>query len=388
MKAERLLQYLDEQRRWVHALIEQLDEIQVAFNARYDEFKARHDATLARLGEQVAARPDALHPRLRAAIEERVEVERQRIHERRKRIRDEYLPARREAADDLLRKAQEQMATLRKLNPRLNEREEELKGAKARLEARLAALNAEIGEKSRGLGVVWHFLTITKADRERQRIIGRLEAINEELYKVRREWEREREQVEKKQAELQERWRLESVAVARLQAELDRLDDKASREALALRRAVRYVLDNLKEPMPGPDPELNAALEEMITLNIQTDEYHEGLAAVSGFIGLLRGIDGGLKAIRQSVHSLYREQQMHSAYLAPLYFILPGSVQAMSEQWPILAERFADEETVGRHPAEFAANIKPLLEGPFSEKQIETVFADLGRMIRRATARW
>jgi chromosome segregation ATPase len=388
MNARKLIQYLDDQDQAIEALIVQLDEVQVTFNAQFDEFKVQHDATLDRLTDQIATDPSLAGPQLTAAIEERLPEERQRIDERRQKVREEYLPKRQQAADDLLNKAQAELAELRTLNPQLDAQEEALKAEKAEFEAQLAELNEEIGRLSRGLGVVRHFLAITKADRERQRVIGKLELTNNSLRQVRREWEQKREETEQHQADLQRQWQLESVAVARLQSELDQLDDEVRREDLALHRAIRYVLDNLKEELSTSDADLDAALQHMVQLNVSTDAYHEGLAVVGGLIGLLRGLRSGNDAIRRSVEGLHNEQQMHSAYLEPLDFQLPSSFETFHKQWPALARQFADEKTIGANPANFASAVEPLLQGPLSQSSIEAMFDSLGTMIQRATAQW
>ena len=129
-------------------------------------------------------------------------------------------------------------------------------------------------------------------------------------------------------------------------------------------------------------------IEELIELNVQTDAYHEGLASAGGLNGLLRGINSGMQAIKQSIVGLQREQQMHSAYLARLDFSLPSRAETFHKQWPSLAQQFADEKTIGTHPAQFAEAVKPLLEGPLSVANIEAMFNSLGRMIEQATARW
>lgn len=393
MNARDMLRYLQEQADQIQALTQQLDEIQVAFNAQFDDFQARHDAQLDRLGKEVFARlrgerAGSVAPALQAAIEVQLPLETQAIEERRARLREEYLPKRKEAADRTLDEAQAQMAELRALNPRLDQEEEALKRQKAEMEAQLEALNEEIRSKSRGLKLVRHFLDVTRADRERQRTIGKLEATGEALYNVRKRWEEERDRIRTEQEALQQRWQLESIAVARLQTELDQLDDDAFRRDLALRRAIRHVLDDLKVPAPGSDPELDAGLAEMITLNIRTDAYHEGLATVGGLIGLLGGIRSGIEAISESVAALDKEQKMHSEYLRALDFALPAGVREFHEQWPVLARRFADEVAIGQHPAEFAADVEPLLEGALSESRVERMFDDLGAMITEATARW
>jgi hypothetical protein len=397
MKAREMLHYLEQQAGQIQALIKQLDEVQVAFNARFDDFQARHDAQLERLGEEVFQRlrdggpqgkAESVAPGLQAAIEAQLPAEVARIEERRAKLREEYLPDRRQEADETLQEAQAQMARLRTLNPQLNQEEEALKGEKAGLEAQLAGLNDQIRSQSRGLKLLIRFPAVLRADRERQRIIGKLEAIAQSLYNVRHRWEEEQKHIRQEQEALQERWQLESIAVARLQAELDQLDDEVLRRDLALRRAIRHVLDELKEPTPGSDPELEAGLAEMIELNIRTDAYHEGLASVGGLIGLLGGIHDGVGAISQSIEALEEEQKMHSAYLKPLDFHLPDGVRAFHEQWPVLAERFVDEKTIGQHPADFSAEVEPLLNGPLSEAAIEATFQELGKAIERAAAAW
>lgn len=388
MNAAKMLQYLDRQKQEIQALVDELDEIQVAFNAQFDEFKREHDSTLDDLTDQLASEPDAIAPALGAAIQDRLQEEREAIAQRRDKVRKEYLPARRETANQLLAQGQAELAEFRKLNPELDEREEKLKKGKLHFEAELAELNEEIRSKSRGLGVVRHFMTITKADRERQRILGRLDSINDSLYHLRSRWERESAKAKKLQGAYQRQWQLESIAVARLQSELDQLDDEVQSENLALRRAIRHILDDLKEPTSSPDSEIESRLKRMIDLNIQTDDYHSGLASVGGLIGLLRGIQSGLDAVHKSIDGLAREEKMHSAYLTALNFDLPDGVEDFHRQWAALAQRFENEETIGAHPTDFAASVQPLLEGPLSQPEIEAMFDSLGAMIAKATASW
>ncbi|MEJ2732598.1 MAG: hypothetical protein P8189_03340, partial [Anaerolineae bacterium] len=256
MNAKQVIEYLDRQTRSIEDLVGQLDEIQVAFNAQFDAFKSRHDTELDRLTDRIARRLQDLGPGLRAAIDERMPIEQRQLEERRQSVAEEYLPKRQQAADELLCRAQAELAKLRALNPELDRQEEELKTEKAGLESRLAELNEEIRRSSRGFGTVLHFRAITKLDRERHEVIGKLEMVNKSLYKVRREWQAQHEHMLASQAQLQERWQLEAIAVARLQSELDQLNDRKVRDELATRRTIRHVLDALKEPQNTSDPEL------------------------------------------------------------------------------------------------------------------------------------
>jgi predicted nucleic acid-binding Zn-ribbon protein len=388
MKAGEILRYLDDQMQAIEVLVGELEEIQVAFNAKFDEWQSQHDAALQRLTDQIAERPDAIGSALRSAIDRRVPLELKRIEERRQKVQEDYLPRRQRAADALLQEAQAELAEMRTLNPQLDEQEEELKNEKSRLEAHLLELNERIRASSKGLGVIRNLRTITKDDRERQRIIGRLQVINRSLYKIRHEWEQKSGETRASQTKLQAEWQMESIAVARLQSELDQLDNQQRRQDLAQRRATRQVLDALKEPVSSSDLDLEPGLQEMVNLNIRTDAYHEGLASVGGLIGLLRGINNGMDAVRKSVDGLAREQEMHSAYLKPLDFSLPARVRTFHKQWSSLTQQFTDEETIGAGPEQFSTAVKPLLEGPLSEVRIEDMFSALEAMIRQATKAW
>ncbi len=388
MNTAQIIEYLGQQRLQIQAVIDQLEEVQVAFNSRFDTFSARHDAELDRLTDMLASRVDSAGADLRSAIGERLVEERAAIEKRRQNIREDYLPRRLQAADDLLGKAQSELAQLRAQNPQFDEREEALKSERAELEAKLGELNRTIQRDSRGLGVVVRLPSIMRADGERNRVIGRLEGVNASLRDVRNIWKHETTKAAQVQDAYQKQWQLESMAVARLQAELDRLDDPAEREDLALRRAIRHTLDTLDRVSAEKGSELRADLEKMINLNLRTDEFHEALASVGGLIGLLGGINGGLEAIGKSLEGLRGEENMHGAYLRPLSFSLPRDVDAFHKQWPSLAVQFASEELIGAHPVEFSADVKPLIEGPLAQSRIEATFNSLGAMITEATSVW
>lgn len=388
MQTEQVIEYLGQSRLQIQLVVDQLEEVQVVFNSRFDEFSVEHDALLDRLADLIGSMVGSVSADLRASIDERLGEERAIIQERRRKIREEYLPRRRMAADELLGKAQAELAQLRAQNPQFDEREEALKTEKLELEARLGELNQSIERDSRGLGIIIRFPSIMRADRERNRVIGRLEGVNGSLRDVRNIWKHEQANAVQIQDAYEQQWQLESVAVARLQAELERLDDPVQCEDLALRRAVRNALDALDHVTPEKDDGLRADVARMVELNEKTDEYHEGLASVGGLIGLLGGIDSGLEAIGKSLEGLQGEENMHSAYLRPLEFALPQHVAAFHKQWPELAVRFASEQLIGRHPADFAADVKPLLDGPLSEARIEATFNALGTMITEATSVW
>jgi len=176
--------------------------------------------------------------------------------------------------------------------------------------------------------------------------------------------------------------------LARLQEELDGLDDDARRDALAWHRAVSHILDNLQAPVDDAPPALQPGLTRMVELNEQTDDYHASLAGTAGLIATLTGIQGGLTAIRRSVEGLQREQEMHSAYLKALSFELPADARAYEGRWEPLAKRFADEKAMSSHPKDFLSAVSPLQEEMLSVAQIEQVFEAYGQAIEAATRDW
>jgi hypothetical protein len=291
-------------------------------------------------------------------------------------------------ADAVLQKGRPLNDELRKLNPRLDRREEELKAQRSALEGELDQLNEQIRRLSGCLSVVVNFLKISRLGRERQEVIGQLKVIQQELKRVREEWQEAQSQTQAQQETLQAQWQAHTLKTAQLQGELDYLDEDASREGLALRRAVRHLMDNLKEPIACPADDIRGQLGALAELNILTDDYQKGLGSVGSFMSVLDGITEGLTRFNESVRGLIEEQRMHSAHLPELHTSVPGEVLAFHEQWGDLAQRVQDESRLCTHPAEFLAFVGPALEGNLSELNIRAMFDGLGQALDRATSRW
>lgn len=384
---DQLYDFLSDNRHKIDAVGREVEEIQVGFNSAYVEFKADHDAQLARLTETLLKKLDNLSSELRALIDERAVEERRLLAERRTELQEKLISRTQAEADAVLVQAQEQVKALRQLNPRLNVREEAYKGQRAELEAKLAGLNSEISRRSRGLGFITHFVSIAGLDRQRHRIIGQLEALARNLREVREEWQTQQQEFRTEQEALQGQWRELSLRVAELQRELAYLDDEAQREALAVKRAVRSVLDNRKEPIPCPDG-LRPGLEAMIELNIKTDAYQEGLGTVGGLIALLDSVGEGMDSFQESVGGLIGEQRMHGDFLSRLKVQLPDSVIAFHSQWDGLGAKVRDDARLCAYPTEFLEAVQPVIERDLSDEAITNMFDRLGQALDEATKRW
>jgi chromosome segregation ATPase len=388
LSLKELSTYVTDNIQEIGAVRKEVEEIQVGFNSAYVEWKAEHDATLERLTETVTDRVDAIGPDLRALVDERIVEEKPIIEARRRELRDELIPATQTEADEVLSEGQQLTEKLRQLNPSLDQREEKLKTQRAALEEELAGLNKQIRELSGCLGVVINFFKINKLDRQRQRVIGKLETVQGELKEVREEWQTAEHQIRGEQEALQTKWQDTTIKLAQLNGELDYLDDESNRQALARKRAVRYTVDNLKEPIACPLGDVKQELDTMVELNVQADDYEEGLGSVGSLMSVLDGITEGLKRFDESVEGLLREQKMHSSYLSKLNVSVPDGVLAFHDQWDDLRRKVHDDGHLCANPAEFVAAVGPVMEDGLSTDNIQAMFTSLGDALRQSTKGW
>ncbi|MBN1418249.1 MAG: hypothetical protein JXP34_05700 [Planctomycetes bacterium] len=372
----------------IRAVRAEAEEIQVGFQSAHATRKAEREAALDRVSAIVAERLDQAGPALGTRVAERTEEERRIAEARRVELRETVIPEAARAADEALREGQDLTARLRGANPRLDRREEDLKAERKGLEAKLSDLNDRIRSLSRGLGIVLRFVSIVKLDRERQRTIGKLQAVQKSLRDVRQEWASIRDETQSVQEELQARWRRATLAAAQGRAELEVLDDDARRGALVRARSVRHALAGLREPIECPAPDLAREIDAMIELNARTAAYEEGLGSACGLLAWLDGVASGLGRFDESVKGLIHEQEMHSEHLDELDVEVPDETLAFHEVWEPLRRKVVDDGRLCEHPEEFVAAIKPAMEDTLSETRIRAMFEGLGEALKRATAAW
>jgi len=309
------------------------------------------------------------------------------LAERRTELREKLIPQTQAEADAVLVQAQEQTKALRQLNPRLDKREESYKAQRAALEMKLAQLNSEISQRSRGLGFITHFISVARLDRQRHHILGQLETLAHNLKEVREEWQTSQQEFQVGQEALQSQWRELSLRVAELKRELPYLDDETQREDLAMKRAGRHILDNLKDPVPCP-ADLRPGLKAMIELNVKTDAYQEGLGTVGGLIALLDSVGKGMGSFQDSVGGLIGEQRMHSEFLPGLKLRLPDSAIAFHNQWDGLRAKMRDDARLCAHPTEFLEAAQPVIQHDLSNEAVTSMFDCLGQALTEATEKW
>ncbi|NJN66198.1 MAG: hypothetical protein HC884_05540 [Chloroflexaceae bacterium] len=391
--------FLTDTTRRIEQVRNELDEVQAGFTTSYAEFRAKHDAELARLTDLVLKHLDStesheghqngvLNPALRQKIDRRFEQERKAARQRRDDLRT-LIPEREAELDHTLEMAQEKERELRRKNPVFDQREEQIKAEIARLREEIQQLDKRLKALNRGcLGFLLNFQKIDRVDRQRQQLIGRMRSQQEALYGVRVEWQQFKKSASEEQTRLQQAWNEQNLALAHLRSELEQLEEEARLEALARRRAVFKELDDLKTPDLCEQSQLEPDLRQMLVLNHQTDHYHEGLTRVAGLIALLDGLQQGMKLFSQSVRSVIDQQRQHSAHLPPLTISLPAWVVEFHELWEPLRQQVRNEARLSKVPLEFVDTVRPTMEKTLTEQTIKQMFKELGDALNAATRAW
>lgn len=388
MSLSKLDQFLGDAHKKVDDVAHELSEVQFQFVSAHQESKAKHDATLNDLSTRAAFDLNVLPADVRRAIDERIAVERETLEKRRQELLSQIVPKAEQITDGLLAQAQQATDKVRALNPRLNEQEEKLKAQLAQMQAELDKLNAEIKRRSGCLTVFINFFKISDLDRQRHKVLGRMEENGRSLRDVREEWAKASKEYAAEETQLKEQWQQANVDAARAREELAQLNDDGKREQLALRRAAFYVFDHWKTPLASDGAPLMDEINQMVQLNIQTDDYEEGLGKVAGLVALLGGVGQGLESVDHSVEALIKEQQMHSAYLKSVDVTVDDAVVKFHSQWDDLGGKLKDEKTLGQHPTQFSALFDEEVKGWLSEASIKSMFDSLGGALTAATRGW
>jgi DNA repair exonuclease SbcCD ATPase subunit len=388
MSLKQLDEFVSGARQKVDAVAGELHEVQVQFVSAHRVNKTMHDSTLNDLSLRAAYGLNALPADIHKAIDGRMKVERETLDKRRQELLSDVVPKAEQIADDLLARAQHETENMRALNPRLNEQEEKLKANLAKMAAELNQLNAEIKRLSGCLTVFINFFKINELDRQRHKLLGRMEETARALKSVQEEWAKAKAQYTSEETQLEQQWQQANVGAARAREELAQLSDDGKREGLALQRAIFNVFDNWKTVLPADSNPLVDEINQMVHLNIETDNYEEGLGKVAGLIALLGGVSQGLQSISQSVDALIKEQQMHSAYLKSVDVSVTDDVIQFHKQWDDLRGKVKDEKTLGQHPIQFSELFDAEVKGLLSEAGIKRMFDSLSGSLTAATKSW
>jgi hypothetical protein len=374
--------FLDTQSTQISVAYTEIEQLQAEYQGAYLRFRAEHDKVLYALAGQIEEGANGTGKSLSAQIEARARAEEPLIVKQIDELKSQ-LDRLQTEADEVLARIQQANAKRREMNPKLNEREENLKSDVARQQQTLNDLNTQISQLSRGLGLLRHSVKILALDRERWKTLGRLEQLEEELHKVRLDWKNLAARTMKDEADWKAQWQQKTLQLSQVRQQYDYLTQNTPAEAR--HRATVYVVDNLKTL---PDEGEAAALQPMIDLNVQTDNFQAALGSVSEILGTLTGVREGVKRFKASLHSIDAEQQQHSDYLAPLHFQLSDDVLAFGQTWDDLTAKTNDEKALAIHPADFVAAMRSFMDERLSSDRITQFFNALGAALNAATRSW
>ena len=388
LSLEGFARFISDTTKEIGSARQEVEEVQVGFNSAYVEWKAPHDATLAQLAETIEARLGQLGPDLRDRVVERQADERVAIAARFEELASTLIPEAQVEADSTIEGGQRLTVELRELNPRLDREEELYKKRRGALRAELDQLNEEIRRLSGCFVVVLNYFKLNKLDKQRQKVIGQLQVVENHLKRVREEWDTAQEGTRSQQDALRARWQELTLELAEMQVERDYLASEEKRENLARRRAIRHVVDNLKDDVACSDAQVKVELDRMVQLNSQTDEYEDGLSSVVGLLAMLDGVAEGMRRFGESVDGLQEEQRMHGANLPKLAIEVPDEVLGFHQLWPRLAQQVRDDQHLAANPDEFISAVQPVVEDALSNDRIDAMFGALGKALEIATKKW
>lgn len=375
--------YLDDRRTELEACYKDAEEVQFEFNDIFKQELAAWQAAVAFSFPRVATQRAELPKEFAARIDRTEEEERARIRGEIADL-DKRIAELQHTSDALLRQGQEATDTLKRANPELNAREEELK-------ARMAAYQTEYAEAyeqadkldDSPLGWLTNAGQIRTLKREQERIKREQALTLDELRKVRQDWTTRLQEISNAQSELRQQWQGVSVELSQAQARRDHL--QTNLEALALQDALQRVFNELDEAPPIPG-ELGEKLAEIVARNKTRRAYEEGLASVAETLGLTKGVGEGLSRFQKSVGTVLEEQQRFS--LKEVQVVLPQEVLDVNMIWSQLGAKVKDEKYMGHHPLEFSQIVKGYIAKNLSDAQIQSLFETMGAALTEATKAW
>ena len=376
--------YLDQTRREVEVCYTEVEQVQKQFN---DIFKRELEAWQERFS--------FCFPRLLAQRDEMPEAFRKHIAqveaEEQKRIRQEIaelenkITTNQQRMDALLIGAQKTAEALRKANPELNAREEQLKNLIIQYEDEYARAFEQLDSLDTfPLGWLTHFGKIRRLKRVQREAKKKQDEAAIKMREVRQDWVDRMEKASEKQADLRQQWQRLSVTNAQAKSELDQ--KVTAFDALAEQAAIQRVLEELPQAPKGLEGELGEAIQSLVEHNKIRWSYEEGLKAVAEALGLLKGIGEGIERFRRSVGTVLQEQRRHN--LRAINIVVPASVVAINGIWPDLRARVKDEKQIATRPVEFSRMVKQRLSDRLTDAVIQAYFNDQGEALNRATKAW
>jgi hypothetical protein len=376
-----MIAYLEAQRTRIAAVVAEMSECQKAFTTALVAVQQKADdaqtASLAAIEAGLGSAAPWLAAELSKRLPEVTKAKTQRraeLQEQLKQLTDQRGEIEKQSADEL--------GQLHKLNPVVNQREEELKAEEARQKGEIGKVDAQLNQARAGLGWLVRFGKIRELRELHHRWSTALYGTQARLMELRTQWQKQHDQTVDSESRLQKAWRFRTADIARCTEESQKLEDDF--DGVCRREALTAILADLKEPQPTGISDADLAIRELLGLRVQIADATQGIGDSAELIGLMGGIASGLEKLQTSVESVKQEQDMHSE-LANLKLNTPPVVTQFHGIWDELLPIVKDSCMVAQHPKDFHATISAEIGGHLTDKQIEAMFVALGDELNRAT---
>lgn len=358
-------------------------ELKACYTEAYGKYEQRYQLAIGPAVDLLVEAGAAAGPMLHSSVLAWLPHEEEAAEVRYLELRDKILPQLEADIAALVQRSQASRQRHHLANTQAAQREQSLQASIAAGEAELTRLNAEVKAKSRWLGMFWRFFTVNKLVRARNKVFAEVTQLQQQLEQLRQDWQDARQKETAAQASYQEETQTKLLEQARLQAEFDYLDAADRRAALAHQRAARHVIDELREPVACPLPDLEQALAELAELNVIRDRYQEGIHKAAHLEGLANGLLQGLVALGNGVQKMLRQQKQYSAYLKPLRVTVSQASLDFFRTLAALRKTFASAQSFTEDPVLFAQQAQSFIAA-LSDDAIRIAFESLGTALTRA----
>jgi len=376
-----MIGYMDDQCGKIQSLTTEIEEIQRAFETRFVETQQQFDNTKARVAAWVEAHDWQQPPWLAAETQERLPQMRKQKQERLPQVAQEIADLGGQRAD-IEQQSSSDTEALKDSNPRLNEREEDLKRQQAETQAALEERTKQWRAAGRGLGWLLRAGQVRKLRAESESLADHVHDLNSRLTEVRNAWTTLEQKTGEAEQRLREAWRLRTAEIARLKREQSALQndlDRVVREA-----ALDDILNAVAQAKSSGDADFDRLLADLVALHDQNRDYQQGITQVAELMGTMKGVCEGLTRMEESVQGVKKEQDMHSELADLKLQALPVALQ-FHTLWDRLQPVVLDEKFAAQHPRDLASRLKQTIGDSLAPAAIDQMFNALGGELDRAT---
>ena len=316
-----------------------------------------------------------------------------------------------QTAENIRRKSHELENGVHKKHVERDQKEEELKARNEKLLQGIASYNSRIRELGSGFGFLFNIFQMRSLQAERRRLDQEHEDVAARIESIRAQWVQREKEFNVKQDELLRKWRETTTKASTLQSKIDLLN--VTRASLVERTTLERVLFE-KYPSPPPQgndvvcprcksgnaasnrfchicaqrlqpdrPDLEGSIPELAELNHHHRRFSEGMKACQEIIGLLTGLESGLKAFSKSIANMIKTETTYP--VGKLSIDVPAQCVQFANSFEQLGKSCQDKTS---HPTEFAKLVKSAAQ-TYSEEKLQAFFERMGKELSvQAKSQW